>query len=206
MDWARRMRHKVFISYHHSDDQEFKDELVEFGEKHNIFLDQSVNTGNISDDLTDQRIREKIRDEYLRDSSVTIVLVGTETQRRKHVDWEIYSSMFDGRVNKRSGILVVNLPTIDSGNAWAPHGPEEKRVVYPRVTNWQHWSGRMEFERRFPYMPSRITDSLVRGVKISVTQWAALTQESLRFLIDAAFAIRRSCDYDLSVPMRRRNS
>ena len=206
MDWARRMRHKVFISYHHRNDQEFKDELVEFGEKHNIFLDQSVDTGNISDDLTDQRIREKIRDEYLRDSSVTIVLVGTETQRRKHVDWEIYSSMFDGRVNKRSGILVVNLPTIGYGNAWAPHGPEEKRVVYPHATNWQHCSGRKEFERRFPYMPSRITDSLVRGVKISVTRWKALTPESLRFLIDAAFAIRRSCDYDLSAQMRRQNS
>ena len=200
------MRHKVFISYHHSSDQRYKDALVEFGEKHDIFLDQSVNTGDISDHLTDEKIREMIRDEYLRDSSVTIVLVGTETKGRKHVDWEIYSSMIDGRVNKRSGILVVNLPTIDNKHAWAPHGAEEKRVVYPDKTNWQYWSGRGVFEEKFPSMPSRITDSLVKGVKISVTQWGRLTPERLRFLIDAAFANRRSCDYDLGAPMRRRNT
>ena len=156
--------------------------------------------------MADERIREKIRDEYLRDSSVTIVLVGTETKRRKHVDWEIYSSMIDGRVNKRSGILVVNLPAIDNGKVWAAHGAEEKRVVYPSEANWQHCSGRQEFEEKFPYMPSRITDSLVKGVKISVTRWEVLTSERLRFLIDAAFANRRSCDYDLSAPMRRRNT
>ena len=39
------MRHKVFISHHHSNDQRHKDTLVEFGEKNDIFLDQSVDTG-----------------------------------------------------------------------------------------------------------------------------------------------------------------
>lgn len=31
-------------------------------------------------------------------------------------------------------------------------------------------------------MPSRTTDSLVKGVKISVTSWSVLTAESLRLL------------------------
>ena len=53
-----------------------------------------------------------IRDNYLRNSTVTILLVGTETARRKHIDWEIYSSRYDGTVNKKSGILVINLPSI----------------------------------------------------------------------------------------------
>ena len=200
------MRHKVFISHHHGNDQWYKDELVKFGEKHDIFLDESVDTGDISDDLSDEQIREKIRDEYLRDSSVTIVLVGTETAGRKHVDWEIYSSMFDGRVNKKSGIVVVNLPTIGKGAYWAPHGPEEKRVVYPDEKNWRHWSGRKQFEDNFPYMPSRIMDSLAKGVKISVTRWDVLTTASLRLLVDAAFEGRRGCEYDLSERMRRRNA
>ena len=98
--------HKVFISYHHYRDQDYKDELVTFAEQHSIFIDASVDTGDVSDDLSDEKIREIIRDEYLRDSTVTIVLVGTGTKRRKHVDWEIYSSMYDGTVNKKSGILV----------------------------------------------------------------------------------------------------
>ncbi len=101
--------HKVFISYHHKNDQDYKEHLIQIGERNKIFIDQSVDTGGISDDLSDQAIREEIRDEYLRDSTVTILLVGLETKKRKHIDWEIYSSMFDGAVNKKSGVLVINL-------------------------------------------------------------------------------------------------
>ena len=101
--------HKVFVSYHHDNDQRYREDLVSINNRHEVFIDRSVDTGDISDDLDDQTIREKIRDEYLRDSSVTILLVGTETKNRKHIDWEIYSSMIDGRVNKKSGILVCKL-------------------------------------------------------------------------------------------------
>ena len=94
-------KHKVFISYHHSNDLKYKEALIKFNEQHDIFIDRSVDTGDIDNNLDDNAVRQKIRDEYLRDSSVTIVLVGTETRRRKHVDWEIYSSMYDGAVNKK---------------------------------------------------------------------------------------------------------
>ncbi len=89
--------HKVFISYHHSNDQRYKESLVEIGKRNSVFLDRSVDTGNIPDEWSDEQIRRAIRDKYLRDSTVTIVLVGRETKRRKHVDWEIYSSTYDGR-------------------------------------------------------------------------------------------------------------
>ena len=71
--------HKVFISHHHGNDQGYKDDLVKFGEENEIFVDRSVDTGDIPDDWTDERIRRVIRDDYLRDSTVTIVLVGRET-------------------------------------------------------------------------------------------------------------------------------
>ena len=198
--------HKVFISHHHYNDQEYKEALVKFGKENEIFVDRSVDTGDISDALDDDAIRETIRDEYLRDSTVTIVLVGTETKTRKHVDWEIYSSMFDGRVNKKSGILVINLPSIDNGNAWAALGGEEKSIVYPDCKSWQRWSGRAEFEEKFPYMPSRIIDSLVSGGTISVVGWERLTVRRLSFLLDATFSQRSTCQYDLRAPLRRRNS
>ena len=86
--------HKVFVSYHHSNDQWYKEKLVEFGKQHSIFVDRSVDTGDIPEEWTDQQIRRKVRDGYLRDSTVTVVLVGRETRRRKHVDWEIHSSSF----------------------------------------------------------------------------------------------------------------
>lgn len=198
--------HKVFISHHHQNDQSYKESLSRFGEENGIFLDRSVDTGDISDELSDERIREKIRDEYLRDSTVTILLVGTDTWRRKHIDWEVYSSMFDGPINKKSGVLVINLPSVDNGYAWAAHGSDEQALVYPDRSNWQNWTSRAEFEKRFPYMPSRIVDNLVCGAAISVVGWKRLNVQRLRFLVDATFAHRKSCKYDLSAPMRRRNS
>lgn len=199
--------HKVFISYHHSSDQEYKDLLVQFGKNNSIFIDQSVDTGDISDSLSDEQIRRSIRDNYLRDSTVTIVLVGQETKRRKHVDWEIYSSMHDGSVNKRSGIVVINLRGVSSGQWIAPYGDQEKNLLYPDVLSWVHIDQRVEFERRFPYMPDRIIDNLLKqNVTISVTSWDRINNLSLEFLIDSAFDNRFSCQYDLNRPMRRANS
>lgn len=198
--------HKVFISYHHANDQAYKDALVNFNTENRIFDDQSVDTSEIDDDLDDEAIRQKIRDEYLKDTSVTIVLVGTETRRRKHVDWEIYSSMYDGKVNKKSGILVITLPTISCGYYQAAH-EGEKEVVYPTTTQWTTITERVEYERRYPYLPDRIIDNLIApGVRISVTNWDKINVGTLTFLIDATYNDRRSCEYDLSREMRRANS
>ena len=73
-----------------------------------MFIDGSVDTGDINENLPDKSIRTIIRDQYLRDTTVTLVLVGAETRGRKHVDWEIYSSMIDGAVNKKSGVVAVH--------------------------------------------------------------------------------------------------
>lgn len=200
--------HKVFINYHHRLDQDYKNYLVHMGDKHGIFLDRSVDTGDISDDLSDESIRMKVRDEYLRDSTVTILLVGLETKRRKHVDWEIYSSMIDGQVNEKSGILVVNLPSTRNILCTASHSGE-KEAVYTEIKNWVSIDSRAEYEHCYPYVPDRIIDNLLRHeAKISVTHWSKIENNpsALRFLIDAAFEDRGKCEYDLSRPMRRVNS
>jgi len=198
--------HRLFISYHHANDQVYKDELVKFNEAHQIFIDGSVDTGDIDDDLDDETIRQKIRDQYLRDTTVTIVLVGTGTRYRKHVDWEIHSSMYDGTINKRSGILVITLPTTGCECYHAPHGGE-KETVYSATTQWITITERTEFESRFPYLPDRIIDNLlVPDVRISVTNWDNLNVETLTFLIDVAYNDRKTCKYDLSRKMRRTNS
>ncbi len=199
--------HKVFISYHHENDQIYKDRLVRMGKQYEIFIDRSVNTGDISDRLSPEAIREKIRDEYLRDSTVTIVLVGTETKGRKHVDWEIYSSMIDGKVNKKSGILVVNLPRTDCTYYTATHDGE-KETVYSEFNGWETISSRAEYERRYPCLPDRIIDNLRKvGAKVSVTSWSKISNpDILKFLVDATFQDRQSCEYDFSSPMRKANS
>ncbi len=201
-------KHKVFISYHHANDQAYKEALLQANLYSDIFIDASVDTGDIDENLGDQAIRQKIRDEYLKDSSVTIVLVGTETKNRKHVDWEIYSSMFDGQVNKKSGVLVINLPTTGCTNFHAAHGEEEKNALYPTVSGWTSIASRAEYEKRYPYMPSRLIDNLLKnGAKVSVANWDTVTTDAdkLKFLIDLTYRDRASCDYDLGAQMRRAN-
>ena len=202
-------KHKVFISYHQANDGSYKESLLVLNRDYDLFIDASVDTGGIDDTLPDQRIREIIRDDYLRDSTVTIVLVGLETKKRKHVDWEIYSSMFDGAVNKKSGILVIQLPQTECTAYTAAHGDEEKSTVYPDNDTWMSVTSRKDYESRYPYMPDRITDNLLEsGAKVSVTNWDRVTGdiEKLRFLIEATYSDRSGCDYDLSRPMRRANS
>ncbi len=197
--------HKVFLSYHHGNDQQYKETLVAFAEQNGIFIDQSVDTGDLSDDLSDGYIRELIRDGYLRDSTVTIVLVGIQTKNRKHVDWEIYSSMYDGRINKKSGILVIELPEASCDHIMAPHGQEE-RQLYRNVT-WESVDTRAEYERRYPYMPARIIDNLLKPeALISIVPWKRLDKETFPHLVEAAYRDRTKCEYDLSRQMRRANS
>lgn len=199
--------HKVFISYHHEKDQHYKNELIRLGKSFGVFVDRSVDTGDIPDHWDDQAIRKKIRDEYLRDSTVTVLLVGLETKRRKHIDWEIYSSMFDGVRNKKSGVLVVNLPDIECWSYHAAFGETEKKLIYPDQHNWKKVEDREEYERRYPHMPERIIDNLVEPkAHISVVPWKRLDMNNLKFLIDSTFNYREKCNYDLSKPMRRRNT
>lgn len=105
-------RHKVFVSYHHGNDQAYKNRFESlFSHSHDILVSKSVQIGDIDPNLRTETVRQKIRDEYLRDSTVTVVLVGSETWKRKHVDWEIASSIRNTEFNPRSGLLGIILPT-----------------------------------------------------------------------------------------------
>lgn len=105
-------RHKVFVSYHHALDESYKKIFeLRFGNAFGAIVPGSVQVGDINPNLPTDTIRQKIRDEYLRDTSVTVVLIGAETWQRKHVDWEIGSSIRHTQFNPRSGLLGIILPS-----------------------------------------------------------------------------------------------
>lgn len=93
-------KRKVFISFYNKDIL-WKDKLLALNESNNIFIEGSVDRYEISDKLTDKQIREIIRDEYIRESSVTIVLASPQSLKRKHIDWEIGASMVDTKKKKK---------------------------------------------------------------------------------------------------------
>ncbi|EPY2290961.1 MULTISPECIES: TIR domain-containing protein [Clostridium] len=103
------MAHKVFVSYHHANDQNRADHLRKTYGSDNTLIDRSLE--DAYDDKTDDEILALIRTNHLKDSTVTIVLVGSETSNRKWVDWEIYSSLRPYGDRTRNGLLAIYLPT-----------------------------------------------------------------------------------------------
>lgn len=105
-------KHKTFISYHHENDELYKNAFKKiFADVYDIIIPWAVEIGDIDPNQNTDTIRRKIRDEYLKDSTVTVVLVGSQTWQRKHVDWEIYSSLRDTIANPRSGLVGILLPS-----------------------------------------------------------------------------------------------
>jgi hypothetical protein len=112
-------KHKVFISYHHKNDEHYKKSFIEsFSNSFEGFISKSVEDGDINPLMQTDTIRQQIRDNFIRDATVTIVLIGTETWKRKHVDWEISSSIRQTQYNSRNGLLGIILPTYNYAFSW----------------------------------------------------------------------------------------
>ena len=101
-------RHKVFVSYH-DEDRNYKDTFLSL--MGDDIVDRSVSVDDIDDtNLATETIRQKIRDDFIADATVTVVLIGPCTWQRKHVDWEIGSSLRATPRNPRCGLLGLFLP------------------------------------------------------------------------------------------------
>ena len=73
-------------------------------------VDKSVHDDDIDDlHLRVATIRQRIRDNFIADATVTVVLIGPCTWQRKHVDWEIGSSIRKTKKNSRCGLLGILL-------------------------------------------------------------------------------------------------
>lgn len=115
------VRHKCFVSYHAEDTEEAADFVEAF---ESIFIPRAIGVeegdGSVIDSTDVNYIRDVIRRDYLRDSTVTIVLVGQCTWARKFVDWEIYASLRDGKVARHNGLLGILLPSATKPQATTP--------------------------------------------------------------------------------------
>lgn len=100
----------VFVSYSHRLDQcEADDFRRKFGNSSMVFSDKSLENKDLSY-LSDDTIKNNYIRPQLKQSSVTIVLIGAETGGRWWVDWEIYCSLRKSVGNERNGILGILLP------------------------------------------------------------------------------------------------
>ena len=107
------MAHKTFISFK-TQDFSYKKHILE-----NLkidLVDKSLHEAINSDD--EDYIMRKIREDYLRDSTVTIHLIGAMSseslgwEEQKFIKRELQASLYHGLGNTQNGILGVVLPNM----------------------------------------------------------------------------------------------
>ena len=84
-------RHRVFISHHHDDQDEVESFIETFDYEREAFTTRGLGIGieqDIIDSTDTDYVTRRIRELYLKDSTVTIVLIGKCTWARRYVDWE----------------------------------------------------------------------------------------------------------------------
>ncbi|WP_342327622.1 TIR domain-containing protein [Pedobacter sp. FW305-3-2-15-E-R2A2] len=101
-------KRKTFKSYYHYEDQDYKEKFKNLFD--DLIIHKSVEDGDIDADNSDAYIKQLIRQGYLNDTTVLIVLIGPNTKHRKHVDWEISGALNYKVGDKYSGILGLKLP------------------------------------------------------------------------------------------------
>ena len=117
MYYYQREKHKVFFSFYHKDDQRYKDYVDNYFS--NDIIKKSVKDGEYNTEISDEYVKKLIREDKISDSSVIVVLVGSNTRKRKHVDWEIYAGLRES-VNGSAGLIGVLLPSfpLSPGNKY----------------------------------------------------------------------------------------
>jgi len=103
-------RRKVFISHYKGDRDEVDDFIKEFS---SVFIPKVLGANdndNFINSTDTDYVMQRIREKYLDDSTVTIVLIGSCTHSRRYVDWEIKSSLRQGQYTP-NGLIGILLPS-----------------------------------------------------------------------------------------------
>ena len=110
------VKHRCFVSYNKVNSTAVKDFVEEFSD---VFTAKTVGVTDEDDFINsddNEYVMRRIREKYLSNTTVTIVLIGECTKARKYVDWEIASSLRNDPVNGRSGLLGINMKSF--GTRW----------------------------------------------------------------------------------------
>jgi hypothetical protein len=139
------VRHKCFISYHHADQTAVDKFVRDFDHGANCFIARGLGkemAGDIVDSTDVDYVMGRIRNLYLSDSTVTIVLMGACTWARRYVDWEIQSSLRQGEVTVPNGLLGIKLPSFSSfperfranlSDDWPAVDCYARHITYPKT-------------------------------------------------------------------------
>jgi hypothetical protein len=129
------VKRRVFISYCHLDQQEAENFVVAW---RNVFTARALGMAfdnNMVNSTDPAYVMSRIRADYLGDSTITIVLIGTCTHSRRYVDWELKASMQRGN-STPNGVVAFLLPSAHNHNGLQyPHLPDRLAANYRYLDN-----------------------------------------------------------------------
>ena len=110
-------KRRCFISYHHADELEVQAFLETYSNSH-VFTHRALGL-DMANDIVNSNdtdyVMRRIREQYMQNTSVTIVMVGQNTWKRRYVDWEIAASLRNGFGSPANGLLGIKLPSYTYG-------------------------------------------------------------------------------------------
>jgi hypothetical protein len=129
------IKRKVFISYHHKTDQTYYNLFSQyFSDTLDLFYDNSLDRA--LDSTNSEYLNRKIREENIFGTSLTIVLCGSETGKRRWIDWEIHATL-----HYQHGLLGIILPTCSKDNLNKFLVPDRfHENVESGYALWMHWT------------------------------------------------------------------
>lgn len=145
---ASKTRHKCFVSYHSEDEEEVTNFINSFDHNKDVFISRGIGAGmagDIIESSNEDYVKRRIRELYLRDSTVTVVMIGRCTWARKFVDWEIAASLRNTSTSNRNGLIGIVLPSVAG----------QPSLKYPeRLTDNLSTNGELAYARLMSYPTS----------------------------------------------------
>ena len=141
-------KRRVFISHFRGDETEVNAFIERFANREEVFTPYVLGANNNDDFIESTNtdyVMSQIRQKYLKDSTVTIVLIGSCTHSRRYVDWEIKSSLTQGKQTP-NGLMGILLPSQGTSG----YLPERMRL------NWSKDDDLYALYKSYPYSASKL--------------------------------------------------
>lgn len=128
-------KRKIFVSYHHGNDQWYYNEFSRFfSDTYDVIQDSSLGRAVDSDDP--EYVIRRIRENNITGTSCTIILCGAQTPQRKYVDWEIKATL-----DKGHGLIGINLPSSISNSNGVVVPDRFNDNYHSGYAVWIQWQG-----------------------------------------------------------------
>jgi hypothetical protein len=106
-------KRRCFISYHHDDEYAVRSFIDTFSRDGEVFTHRALGMEmepDIVNSMNTEYVMRRIREQYMANTSVTLVMLGQNTWKRRYVDWEIAASLRAMPGAPPNGLLGIHLP------------------------------------------------------------------------------------------------